>query len=45
MLSSRSERREIFMKYSIIGSGEIGTAVVRAFAGNKIEVAIAKSMH
>jgi predicted dinucleotide-binding enzyme len=31
------------MKFSILGSGEIGTALVRAFARNKIEVAIANS--
>jgi len=31
------------MKFSIIGSGEIGTALVRAFARKKIEVAIANS--
>jgi 8-hydroxy-5-deazaflavin:NADPH oxidoreductase len=31
------------MKYSIIGSGEIGTALARAFARKKIEVAIANS--
>jgi 8-hydroxy-5-deazaflavin:NADPH oxidoreductase len=31
------------MKYSIIGSGEIGTALARAFAREKIEVAIANS--
>ena len=31
------------MKYAIIGSGEIGTALARAFARKKIEVAIANS--
>jgi hypothetical protein len=31
------------MKYSIIGSGEIGTALARAFARKKIEVAVANS--
>ena len=31
------------MKFSIIGSGEIGAALARAFARNKIEVAIANS--
>lgn len=31
------------MKYSIIGSGEIGTALARAFAQKNIEVAIANS--
>ena len=31
------------MKYAIIGSGEIGTALARVFARNKIEVAIANS--
>ena len=31
------------MKFSIIGSGEIGTALARAFARKKIEVAIANS--
>jgi 8-hydroxy-5-deazaflavin:NADPH oxidoreductase len=31
------------MKYAIIGSGEIGTALASAFARNKIEVAIANS--
>jgi 8-hydroxy-5-deazaflavin:NADPH oxidoreductase len=31
------------MKYAIIGSGEIGTALARAFAREKIEVAIANS--
>ena len=29
------------MKYAIIGSGKIGTALARIFAGKKIEVAIA----
>ena len=29
------------MKYAIIGSGEIGTALARAFARKNIEVAIA----
>ena len=32
-----------FMKYAIIGSGEIGTALAHTFAGNNIEVAIANS--
>ena len=31
------------MKYAIIGSGKIGTALARAFARKKIEVAIANS--
>ena len=31
------------MKYAIIGSGEIGTALARAFARKKIDVAIANS--
>jgi 8-hydroxy-5-deazaflavin:NADPH oxidoreductase len=31
------------MKYAIIGSGKIGTALARAFARNNIEVAIANS--
>ena len=31
------------MKYAIIGSGEIGSALARAFARKKIEVAIANS--
>jgi 8-hydroxy-5-deazaflavin:NADPH oxidoreductase len=31
------------MKYAIIGSGEIGTALARTFARKKIEVAIANS--
>jgi 8-hydroxy-5-deazaflavin:NADPH oxidoreductase len=31
------------MKYAIIGSGEIGTALARAFARKKIEVAITNS--
>ena len=31
------------MKFSIIGSGEIGAALARAFAHKKIEVAIANS--
>ncbi|HYZ72675.1 MAG TPA: NAD(P)-binding domain-containing protein [Chthoniobacterales bacterium] len=31
------------MKYAIIGSGEIGTALARVFARKKIEVAIANS--
>ncbi len=31
------------MKYAIIGSGKIGTALARTFARNKIEVAIANS--
>jgi hypothetical protein len=31
------------MKYAIIGSGKIGTALVRTFARKNIEVAIAKS--
>ena len=31
------------MKYAIIGSGEIGTALARAFARKKIKVAIANS--
>jgi 8-hydroxy-5-deazaflavin:NADPH oxidoreductase len=31
------------MKYAIIGSGKIGTALARAFARNHIEVAIANS--
>jgi len=42
-LSTRSETGEISMKYAIIGSGEIGTALARAFARKKIEVAIANS--
>src|SRR5271156_5435544 len=33
----------ISMKYAIIGSGAIGTALARAFARNNIEVAIANS--
>src|ERR1700732_3723635 len=35
--------RRFFMKYAIIGSGEIGTALARAFARKKIDVAIANS--
>jgi 8-hydroxy-5-deazaflavin:NADPH oxidoreductase len=31
------------MKYAIIGSGKIGTALARTFAHKKIEVAIANS--
>ena len=31
------------MKYAIIGSGNIGTALARAFARNKIEVGLANS--
>jgi hypothetical protein len=31
------------MKYAIVGSGKIGTALARAFARNNIEVAIANS--
>ncbi|HVH86456.1 MAG TPA: NAD(P)-binding domain-containing protein [Terriglobales bacterium] len=31
------------MKYAIIGSGEIGTALARVFARKKIEVAITNS--
>src|SRR5215472_15008300 len=31
------------MKYSIIGSGKVGTALARAFARKNIEVAIANS--
>ena len=31
------------MKYAIIGSGKIGTALARAFARKNIEVAIANS--
>jgi predicted dinucleotide-binding enzyme len=31
------------MKYAIIGSGKIGTALARAFSRNNIEVAIANS--
>jgi hypothetical protein len=31
------------MKFSIIGFGEIGTVLARAFARKKIEVAIANS--
>jgi predicted dinucleotide-binding enzyme len=31
------------MKYAIIGSGWIGAALARAFAGNSIEVAIANT--
>ena len=31
------------MKYAIIGSGKIGTALARAFAHKNIEVAIANS--
>src|SRR5580700_7593404 len=35
--------RRFFMKYAIIGSGKIGTALARAFARKNIEVAIANS--
>ena len=31
------------MKYAIIGSGKIGTALARAFARKNVEVAIANS--
>ena len=31
------------MKYAIIGSGKIGTALARAFARNNVQVAIANS--
>jgi len=31
------------MKYAIIGSGDIGTALARTFARKKIDVAIANS--
>ena len=31
------------MKYAIIGSGKIGTALARTFACNNIEVAIERS--
>ncbi len=31
------------MKYAIIGSGEIATALAYTFAGNNIEVAVANS--
>jgi predicted dinucleotide-binding enzyme len=34
---------EIIMKYAILGSGKIGTALARAFAGKKIDVVIANS--
>jgi hypothetical protein len=35
--------RSSFMKYAIIGSGKIGTALARLFANKNIEVAIANS--
>ena len=35
---------EIIMKYAIIGSGKIGTALARAFARKKIDVVIANSV-
>jgi 8-hydroxy-5-deazaflavin:NADPH oxidoreductase len=42
-LSPRSEKGKISMKYSIIGSGDIGTALARVFTRKKIEVGIANS--
>src|SRR5580700_7310136 len=35
--------RRLFMKYAIIGSGKIGTALARIFARKNIQVAIANS--
>jgi predicted dinucleotide-binding enzyme len=37
------KERKFTMKYAIIGSGNIGTALARVFARNKIEVGIANS--
>jgi hypothetical protein len=41
--STTLEKMELSMKYFIIGSGKIGTALARAFAHKNIEVAIANS--
>jgi len=41
--SAPAERLENFMKYAIIGSGKIGTALARTFARKNIEVGIANS--
>ena len=38
-----NELSRFFMKYAIIGSGKIGTALARTFARKKIEVAIANT--
>lgn len=42
-LGTRRETGKFFMKYAIIGSGKIGSALARVFARKNIEVAIANS--
>jgi len=43
LLKHLNERSRFFMKYAIIGSGNVGTALARLFARKKMEVAIANT--